>query len=189
MDLKTIGEAVGATAFAAMFGTLLWSGYYLSHMTHPDLEFKEEEYPQDVPTTWRDKVATFVHWGLEEHKVERNVWIFVGNARNFRNALVRWHPDADIMDMTCIQEKILGSAIRHPDGMIYATGRNGRHHHCIHYMAKIGRAGLAVTHDQGFITTHGRYVDRVEGLRVAKAAQQLIRKTNPTSILFSEDLW
>lgn len=47
--------------------------------------------------------------------------------------------------------------------------------------------------NQGFITNLNRYVDRKEGMKIAKEANQLIRpdlhKDNPNAILTSEDLW
>jgi hypothetical protein len=179
--------AAGATA------TLGWTGYYLRNYTHPDLVEIDEEAELDpsVVITRRDKLKAQLQWKLREAKVpnERRMRIFIGNARNWRSYLVTNHPDAGIMNMLDIPEKILGPAIRHPDGLIYGIGRRGRHHHCIRYMSTIGRAGIGVVTDQGFVTTHGRYVNRYEGLRIAKAQNQLIRKTPPEYKLFSEDLW
>lgn len=43
--------------------------------------------------------------------------------------------------------------------------------------------------EQGFIDNHGCFLDRKEALAVAKAAGQLIRKTQPEDELFSEDLY
>jgi hypothetical protein len=42
---------------------------------------------------------------------------------------------------------------------------------------------------QGFVLDDGSFVDRVEGLAIAKANGQMIRKTQPEDRLFSEDLW
>lgn len=88
-----------------------------------------------------------------------------------------------------IPEEIWLTAVRHPDGVVYATERPGRHHHCIELMGDCARAGGANCSDQGFVTTHGRYVGREEALSIATQAGQLITKTPPPSQLFSEDLW
>ena len=43
--------------------------------------------------------------------------------------------------------------------------------------------------DQGFVTSDGRYVDRIEGLAIAKAAGQIAFKHGNPDRLYSEDLW
>lgn len=96
---------------------------------------------------------------------------------------------ADIIDNDDYKETIAAAAIRHPNGLIFSAKRPYRHHHCIRAMAELKMAGLANTHDQGFITSKGRYVDRREGLLIATTANQLVRKTAPEHILFSEDVW
>ena len=65
-----------------------------------------------------------------------------------------------------------------------------RHHTLIQAWAsahwKDGKAGRIGEHDQGFVTSAGRYVDREEAATIARAAGQ----TDSTrSILFSEDVW
>ena len=40
----------------------------------------------------------------------------------------------------------------------------------------------------GFKTTHGRFVDRVEGLEIAQREGQIVFKHTPLDILLSEDL-
>jgi len=42
---------------------------------------------------------------------------------------------------------------------------------------------------QGFLTSTGRFVDRVEALKIAKQANQLIRKTGSQDELYSDDLY
>jgi hypothetical protein len=180
---------------ASVAATLGWTWYYLNHcVTHPDLE-GDAEHDDDEPVkmriTRRERLKGLLHVRLREDRVpeERAMTIFIGNQRNWKNAIAKPHSDAVFLNIKQLKEKILGPAIRHPDGLIYAIGRRGRHHHCIRYMSKLGRANLYTTRDQGFITTHGRYVDRIVALRIAKAADQLIRKTPPAHLLFSEDLW
>lgn len=88
-------------------------------------------------------------------------------------------------------EVIIGSAIRHPDGTVYAADCPARHHHVIRHMAELGQAGHQNLKDQGFLTNHGRYVDRVEGFVIASTQNQIIEKSgNPdTPELYSEDVW
>lgn len=79
------------------------------------------------------------------------------------------------------------AAIRH-EGDIYSVPRPGRHHAVIHKMAGLGH-GASAMHDQGFITSHFRFVGRHEALRLAQTANQIIEKTSPRDQLFSEDVW
>lgn len=179
---------------ATVAGAAGWTWYYLNHcVCHPDLgsEDDEEDGILNVKLTRRARLKAFFHWKLREDRVpnERAMVVFIGNARNWKHAVASPSPDSVFLNIKQLKEKILGPAIRHPDGLIYAIGRRGRHHHCIRYMNTLGRAGLSNTHDQGFVTTHGRYVDRFEALGIAQAAGQLIRKTPPPDRLFSEDLW
>ncbi|WP_144106572.1 hypothetical protein [Paraburkholderia sp. BCC1886] len=87
------------------------------------------------------------------------------------------------------KERIAMAAIMHPDGVIHAVSAPGRHHHCVRYMSAYARAGLTTTSKQGFITSHGRYVDRKTAFLIASAAGQIREKTNPKDVLFSEDMW
>lgn len=84
-------------------------------------------------------------------------------------------------------ERIDRAAIKHA-GLIHSVPRPGRHHNVIREMAKAG-FGPECMHAQGFVTDLGRFVDRVEGLRVATKAEQICNKTGCAHELFSEDLW
>lgn len=42
---------------------------------------------------------------------------------------------------------------------------------------------------QGFLTNSGLFVNREDGLLIAKKANQIINKTQPDYKLFSEDMW
>lgn len=72
-----------------------------------------------------------------------------------------------------------------------------RHHNCISIFAKIvgfpyDEKGneLMKTEVQGFITNTDRFVDRLEALEIARAANQIITgEGNPHIGLFSEDLY
>lgn len=92
-------------------------------------------------------------------------------------------------------EVVTHSAIRTPEGVVYAGKAPARHHNCIAYMTLQGlvetpRSGLF--RQQGFLTSKGRYVDRALGLAIATQADQINKvrpKTNPVTLLFSEDVW
>lgn len=79
------------------------------------------------------------------------------------------------------------AAIRYK-GTVYSVPRPGRHHHVVLLMAMRG-LGPETMHDQGFVTNKGRYVDRQEGVVIARNAGQIIKKTSPDNYLFSEDVW
>ncbi len=87
------------------------------------------------------------------------------------------------------RERIMAAAIRQ-DGVVY-TGPH--HHQIIRYMIALGLK--RVWREQGFITSEGRYVDRTEALRLAKAAGQpptpewLVYANADGGLLFSEMLW
>jgi hypothetical protein len=78
-------------------------------------------------------------------------------------------------------EKIDKAAILGPNGRIYT----GEAHAFIFTQEPIG-----VLRDcpQGFVTTEGRFVDRVEGLAIAIANNQIVHKHPPYELLLSEDL-
>ncbi len=85
-------------------------------------------------------------------------------------------------------ETIVAAAIFH-DGVTYWVMPPGRHHNVCHLMIEQG-----LTTDtmrlQGFVTSTGRFVDRREAAVIARnAGQLLLVKTNPTDLLFSEDVW
>lgn len=84
-------------------------------------------------------------------------------------------------------ETIAAAAIKLHD-VVYSVEKPARHHHVFEYMYNMGVEDHR-DHTQGFVTDTGRFVDRKEALAIAKAANQLIRKTSPEYLLFSEDLW
>jgi hypothetical protein len=84
-------------------------------------------------------------------------------------------------------ETIDRAAIRHR-GDVFDVPRPGRHHNVIHKMNLCG-LGAAHVHDQGFLTSSGRYVNRADALKIAEAAGQIVQKTGPPHLLFSEDMW
>lgn len=84
-------------------------------------------------------------------------------------------------------ERIAAVAIKWR-GMLHTAQPPRRHHHVIREMAQRG-FGPECMHGQGFVTDRGRFVDRKEGMNIARAAGQLIRITGSPDTLFSEDLW
>lgn len=86
-------------------------------------------------------------------------------------------------------EFIIRAAVRNPRYDIFSVSAPGRHHDCFRFMDSLSMAGIQNTHDQGFITSTGRYVNRHEACVIAKAAKQIIKKHAPLDELCSEDLW
>lgn len=65
-----------------------------------------------------------------------------------------------------------------------------RHVHLLRQMVMDDELADRVGHaDQGFVTTHGRYVCRCEAMRIALAAGQVAPPQAAAGVLYSEDLW
>ncbi len=64
-----------------------------------------------------------------------------------------------------------------------------RHHHILHIMYENGMEEKLVEWDQGFLDSDGKFLTRSEALLNAIENNQLICKTSPVDLLFSEDLW
>lgn len=85
-------------------------------------------------------------------------------------------------------ERIVSAAIYY--GVIISLPAPARHHHIITSVDKNASIDgpTVAPYLQGFLTSHGRYVNRIEGYSIAWAAKQIISgSTGPE--LFSEDLW
>ena len=95
------------------------------------------------------------------------------------------------------QEQIIGAAIKLCTGVICFVYQPNRHHHIVNNLAayekiqgmKLTPIGGNTGDIQGFITSHGRFVDRQEGYKIAVAAKQTDIKTIVKGRLFSEDVW
>lgn len=89
------------------------------------------------------------------------------------------------------QERIVAAAIKSDaSGIVYHVEAPGRHHNVIAIMPRVGEGPKRECGEQGFLTSSGRFVDRTEGLAIAKAANQIIRRCGGDSDeLFSENLW
>jgi hypothetical protein len=116
-----------------------------------------------------------------------------------------WHDraiDAERQLSGRTTETIVAAAIRYdtpaeyalmsgyPDHMIVSAPAPARHHSLLHPMFTLTgkRAG---PHNQGFLTSTGRYVDREEAHAIAVASGQpmIDHPSRVSGVLFSEDLW
>lgn len=87
-------------------------------------------------------------------------------------------------------ETIIAVAIQRA-GVIWTLPRPARHHHVIAAIndAHPVRGPLLIAEGaQGFVTSGGRFVDRVEAARIARASGQIASLAAPPN-LYSEDLW
>ena len=86
-------------------------------------------------------------------------------------------------------ETIAAAAIQY-EGVVYQAPPPARHHTVIKLMMDLGLPNESCTlHNQGFVTSSGRFVDRYEGATIARAAGQLVRDPTPPDMLTSEDVW
>lgn len=84
--------------------------------------------------------------------------------------------------------RITGVAIRMSDGGIFSFPAPYRHHHLLWSMSKILRMESPVIGDEGFVTSEGKFIDRVAGAELALKNGQAMRIISPP-MLTSEDLW
>lgn len=83
------------------------------------------------------------------------------------------------------KETIVAAAVYH--GCIVSLPPPARHHTIIQSLDTLGYPGIIGPEAQGFVTSTGRYVNRVEGYYVAVTGNGMEPKQKPE--LFSEDLW
>ena len=85
-------------------------------------------------------------------------------------------------------ERIISAAI-HWQGVICSLPSPARHHSLFHALHSAGAEGPIVC-EQGFLTSTGRFVNRVEAKHIAEAVGQIRTNAKPhPRELFSEDLW
>lgn len=91
------------------------------------------------------------------------------------------------------EELIVAAAIKTVEGAVIFFPIPGRHGESINFCSKYGIKPADGRHYEcGFITNHGRFVDRVEAGEIVLASKQGTYSThpnNPTKSLFSEDMW
>lgn len=86
-------------------------------------------------------------------------------------------------------EKIVAAAIRYGDLCISMPAPN-RHHHILRGFFALTNSTVTTLADQGFLTSTGRFVDRVEGRAIALREGQIKDvEILHSRHLFSEDLW
>lgn len=77
---------------------------------------------------------------------------------------------------------IVAPAMKDKDGNIY-VGRNAHSELLVLYTEKFRDS------EQGFLTSDCRFVDRVEGLEIAKKYNQIVTKHGLDTELYSEDIF
>ena len=86
-------------------------------------------------------------------------------------------------------ETIIAAAIKTGPVNVALVLRPGRHKDVAEHLVKKGMKEPA-EESKGFVTSEGRFVDRVEGKQIAYEAQQIItREGLERDELHSEDLW
>lgn len=78
------------------------------------------------------------------------------------------------------------AAIKTGENSIAVVPKPLRHPHIIHRLVQRGFK-KPIKGEQGFLTSEGKFVGRVEALEIAKRAGQI--KETPHSKLYTEDLW
>jgi hypothetical protein len=92
--------------------------------------------------------------------------------------------------MSRSSEETIERAAIYYNGTTYSVPRPGRHHNVCHKMLAKGLPNEALSlKNQGFLTSTGRFVDRYEAARIARAAGQIVREPTPPDMLTSEDVW
>jgi hypothetical protein len=72
---------------------------------------------------------------------------------------------------------------------MYSLPRPNRHHHIIRLIAD-EIPGAHITQEwQGFLDDTGKFLGRQEAVKVARRCGQILVKTSPSYMLFSEDIW
>jgi len=96
-----------------------------------------------------------------------------------------------------VSETIVAAAIK-VGALICSVERPGRHHDVFNAMLRAGFVNRIGPEQQGFITSHGRFVGRELGRQIAEGADQIIAgRIGPDGVpykaqhpqLFSEDVW
>ena len=80
--------------------------------------------------------------------------------------------------------RIAAAAVKDDTGEVYSLPPPFRHHEIMHHF-KV----LAAPSPPGLITAQGERTGRKRALRIARAANQIIRETFPSQGLFSENVW
>lgn len=85
-------------------------------------------------------------------------------------------------------ERIIAAAIQYL-GVTFSLPQPARHAQVMHSLDLVLSPESLATACQGFLTSEGRFVNRVQARQIAYMAGQDPRTTGPAHELFSEDLW
>jgi hypothetical protein len=132
----------------------------------------------------------FQLWALWAHDLTQKMT--PSARRDLASAVHNAIREVALKDRTDLPERIEKAAIRHADGTVFDVPRPGRHHDVIRIMRMAGKPWKSpdeALHVQGFVTSTGRFVDRVEAKKIATAANQLLERESGKTELFSEDVW
>lgn len=86
------------------------------------------------------------------------------------------------------RECIVAAAVKYGDVVAFVP-KPGRHHTVTYAVYNELGARTGGNREQGFVTNFGRFVDREEGLAIARASSQIKQKHGNQNLLFSEDMW
>lgn len=86
-----------------------------------------------------------------------------------------------------MEERIVAAAVRY-EGMTFSLLPPARHGECL-LLCHACRPDSFGKEEQGFVTSHNRFVGRIEARKIAVAADQLIERAGKLPELYSEDVW
>lgn len=137
------------------------------------------------------------HWLSNIHRESISTWFGPSAFRDAATAhfdslpghpIHRGHPmtaaETIVAAALCVQLPEVTPDIENA-AMVFSKAAPARHHHLVHEVAALVGRPISPS-EQGFITSTGRYVGRVEAMCIAEAAGQV--KSDHVQ-LFSEDLW
>ena len=88
-----------------------------------------------------------------------------------------------------MDERIVSAAVRHGE-LIFSLPAPARHCHVIYQMARADVGSAVFVGEQGFLTSAGRYLGRLDAAELARQAGQVTAADVPPGReLFSEDVW
>ena len=85
-------------------------------------------------------------------------------------------------------ERIVAAAIQY-EGVTFSLPRPARHAQVMHSLDLLMTVEQMASACQGFLTSDGRFVNRVQARQIAFVAGQKPKTTGNSTHLFSEDLW
>lgn len=94
-----------------------------------------------------------------------------------------------IGDIRANREEIACVAIKYPDIGVLALPAPARHHHVMWARLFVDGKATKGPAIQGFLTTHKRFVNRAQALKIATKRGQIETKHGNPNELYSEDMW